>query len=148
MTINKQNWAEWSTRRPVEAGFVFLGETYLPFDVAMWHQVHCLNHIRSIILHRDDGSDHTVHCFHYLRQGILCNADSTLEPWPKESFDVDGKEIFPGNRVTHTCKDFEYIYEWTTKQHEGWSKEQNERYEMFGTMKHSHGQHGGGNDHM
>jgi hypothetical protein len=113
MGTDKQTWAEWATRRPIGAGYLFLGETYLPLAVTMWHQLHCLNHIRTLISAGDDGSDHTLHCFRYLRQGILCNADPTLEPWTRPSFDVEGREIFPGDGVTHTCKNFQHIYDWT-----------------------------------
>ncbi|KAF5364810.1 hypothetical protein D9758_009350 [Tetrapyrgos nigripes] len=137
-------WAEWSTMRPREAGYVYLGQTHLPIDVSMWHQVHCLSHIRSLISKGDDGSEHTEHCFHYLRQGILCNADPTLEPRSRQSFDLNGKEIFPGDEVTHTCKDFQYIYEWTMKHREGWSQEEVDRFLSVGQMKH----HGGGNGTM
>jgi hypothetical protein len=136
MDNDHQTWAEWDNLRPVGAGYLFLGQTYLPIDVSMWHQVHCLNHIRTLISIGDDGSDHTLHCFHYLRQGILCNADSTLEPRRRPSFEDEGNEVFPGDGITHTCKDFQYIYDWTMEQNERWSQEQADRSGMIGSQNH------------
>jgi hypothetical protein len=137
-----RTWAEWSAMRPVETGFLFLGQTYLPIGVSMWHQYHCLDHIRNIITSGDDGSDHTEHCFHYIRQSILCHADSTLEPRSRRSFDVEGNEIFPGDGIVHTCRDFQSIYEWSMEESKGWSKEQIGRLNVFRTAD---GGHEGGN---
>ncbi|KAF5352095.1 hypothetical protein D9758_009381 [Tetrapyrgos nigripes] len=142
MGKDPKTWAEWSTLRPVEAGYLFLGQTYLPIGLSMWHQYHCLDHIRALIALGDDGSDHTEHCFHYIRASILCGADSTLEPRSRRSFDVEGNEIFPGDGVTHTCRDFQQIYDWTMEQRKGWSQEQVDRFGIFGTAKH--GSHEGG----
>ncbi|THU98608.1 hypothetical protein K435DRAFT_660523, partial [Dendrothele bispora CBS 962.96] len=133
MDNSMQTWAEWSTIRPPSAGFVYLGETYLPIDVSMWHQVHCLSHLRSMIARGDDGSEHTEHCFHYLRQGILCAADPTLEERAEKSFGIDGKEIFPGDGATHTCKNFQYVYEWTVKHRESWTPEMVQRLSEVGS---------------
>jgi len=140
-------WAEWSTMRPREAGYVYLGKTHLPIDLNLWHSVHCLSHIRSLISTGDDGSNHSSHCIHYLRQGILCAADSTLEERPSKSFDADGNEIFPGDGATHTCRDFEYIYQWNMKHRESWTPEMVQRFSEVGS---GHGGHQGhqmmGND--
>ncbi|POS68589.1 hypothetical protein DHEL01_v213016 [Diaporthe helianthi] len=71
------------------------------YGVSWTHQMHCLSMIRDVfwdlmrMRHQmltpsvDDGSrseekmkllDHISHCFDYLHQGIVCGADTTLEP--------------------------------------------------------------------
>ncbi|PVH91627.1 hypothetical protein DM02DRAFT_333424 [Periconia macrospinosa] len=51
---------------PPGKGFAFSGEERLAFDVSMWHQIHCLNHIRTALVAGDDGSEdmvmHHRHC--------------------------------------------------------------------------------------
>ncbi|KAK7434197.1 hypothetical protein VKT23_020327 [Stygiomarasmius scandens] len=140
MDKSARTWGEWSTMRPREAGYVYLGKTHLPIDLNLWHSVHCLSHIRSLISSGDDASDHSLHCVHYLRQGILCAADSTLEERPSKSFDADGNEIFPGDGATHTCRDFEYIYQWNMKHRESWTPEMVQRFSEVGS---GHGGHQG-----
>ncbi|KAL0955796.1 hypothetical protein HGRIS_002006 [Hohenbuehelia grisea] len=104
-----QAWAEWNHLRPEGKGFAFLGDAYFPYDVTMWHQLHCLNHIRTVINNGDDGSDHTEHCFHYLRQGILCAADTTLEPGGTRFRTATGEIRAPMLNVTHTCRDWRQV---------------------------------------
>ncbi|KAG9258583.1 uncharacterized protein F5Z01DRAFT_203104 [Emericellopsis atlantica] len=120
-------WAEWNAIRPPGKGFTFLGEEHLAFGVSMWHQMHCLNHIRSTLLYGDDGSDHTAHCFHYLRQGILCAADTTLEPGGVIMEAKNGDKVATGVGVLHTCRDWRQVYDWMEKDHETWTPDMYER---------------------
>ena len=113
-----QAWAEWNAIRPPAGGYVYLGQVYLPLSVSMWHELHCLNHIRTIIVAGDDGSDHTEHCFHYIRQHILCAADTTLEPRTQ-----GGKGVIPGEGVAHTCRDWKQVESWTEERHSTWTPE-------------------------
>ncbi|THH18313.1 hypothetical protein EW146_g2632 [Bondarzewia mesenterica] len=117
-----QAWAEWNAIRPPDGGYVYLGEAHFPLSVTMWHQLHCLNHLRTIFVNGDDGSEHTEHCFHYLRQGILCQADTTLEP---RTSALPG--VVPGQNVTHTCKDWSQVHAWATERHKSWTQEMKER---------------------
>ena len=121
-------WAEWNAIRPPGHGFVFLGEERLPFGVAMWHQIHCLNHIRALLLNGDDGSDHTEHCFHYIRKGILCTADTTLEPGGTNRMLANGDLVAAGTETDHTCRDWRQVYNWMEKEHAKWTPEMYERY--------------------
>ncbi|XWW96449.1 hypothetical protein V2A60_004423 [Cordyceps javanica] len=114
--------AEWNALRPPGTGFVFLGEDPQAFDVSMWHQLHCLNHIRAMLVNGDDGSDHTEHCFHYLRQGILCAADTTLE-WGATTKLANGDTVASGVGTTHTCRDWHQVYDWMENNHERWTPE-------------------------
>ncbi|KAF4124344.1 protein of unknown function (DUF3328) [Geosmithia morbida] len=121
--------AEWNAIRPPGKGFVFLGEERLAFGVSMWHQMHCLNHIRAVLVKGDDGSDHTAHCFHYLRQGILCAADTTLEPGGTSTKLPNGDKVAAAAGTVHTCRDWKQVYDWMGKQHEGWTPEMYERFQ-------------------
>ncbi|KAF1731323.1 hypothetical protein CRV24_009403 [Beauveria bassiana] len=120
--------AEWNAIRPPGKGFAFLGEERLAFDVSMWHQLHCLNHIRAVLVNGDDGSDHTGHCFHYLRQGILCAADTTLESGGTSMTLANGDKVAPGVGTVHTCRDWRQVYDWMESQHKEWTPEMYERY--------------------
>ncbi|OJJ45972.1 hypothetical protein ASPZODRAFT_97397 [Penicilliopsis zonata CBS 506.65] len=119
--------AEWNAIRPPGKGFVFLGEEHFAFDVSMWHQMHCLNHIRAVLVNGDDGSDHTAHCFHYLRQGILCAADTTLEPGGTSMELANGDKVAAGGGTVHTCRDWTQVYEWLESQHKEWTPDMYER---------------------
>ncbi|KZO93318.1 hypothetical protein CALVIDRAFT_502994, partial [Calocera viscosa TUFC12733] len=120
-------WAEWNAIRPPGKGFVFLGEEHFAFGVSMWHQMHCLNHIRAALVNGDDGSDHTAHCFHYLRQGILCAADTTLEPGGTGMIVEGGDKVATGVGVVHTCRDWRGVHDWMEERHGEWTDEQRER---------------------
>lgn len=119
--------AEWNSIRPPGSGFVFLGQEHFAFGVSMWHQMHCLNHIRSTLVNGDDGSDHTEHCFHYLRQGILCAADTTLEPGGVGMLKANGDVSAPVLGTVHTCRDWRQVYDWLGREHEKWTPEMYER---------------------
>ncbi|PSN60133.1 hypothetical protein BS50DRAFT_640221 [Corynespora cassiicola Philippines] len=121
-------WAEWNAIRPPGKGFAFLGEEHFAFDVSMWHQIHCLNHIRTVLINGDDGSDHTEHCFHYLRQGILCAADTTLEPGGVGMKKENGGISHPDEGTVHTCRDWRQVHDWLESQHERWTPEMEERF--------------------
>ena len=92
------------------------GELY---DVSMFHQLHCLSHIRGhlwtlkfaaahnntewanrVLL--EPQLDHVLHCFDYIRQAIMCAGDMTLE-WPREEAD-GGRFAVDGWGVSHQCK--------------------------------------------
>ncbi|PYI02569.1 hypothetical protein BO78DRAFT_324687 [Aspergillus sclerotiicarbonarius CBS 121057] len=119
--------AEWNAIRPPGNGFVFLGEEHYAFGVSMWHQMHCLNHIRAVLVNGDDGSDHTEHCFHYLRQGILCAADTTLEAGGTSMKLPNGDQVATGVGTVHTCRDWRQVYDWMEAKHEQWTPDMYER---------------------
>ncbi|KAM3415307.1 hypothetical protein BST61_g8836 [Cercospora zeina] len=125
-----RTWSEgsndaWSELMPPGDGFVVVenprsynlppgknsryGEVY---DISMWHQLHCLLHMRTYMssmhsfLNQTENLpqfyevvlapqlDHILHCFDYLRQAVMCAGDMTLE-WPRTEpdgrrFAVDG----------------------------------------------------------
>lgn len=119
--------AEWNAIRPPGKGFVFLGQEHFAFGVSMWHQLHCLSHIRAVLVNGDDGSDHTEHCFHYLRQGILCAADTTLEHGTSMKL-ANGDKVATGYGTVHTCRDWQQVYDWMESKHSEWTPEMYARY--------------------
>lgn len=89
------------------------------YDISVFHQLHCLKHIRTHLLtlqalmSRDNqqdiydlllrpSEDHVFHFFDYLRQALMCAGDMTLE-WPRT--EEDGSRFaVDGWGVTHECK--------------------------------------------
>ena len=51
---------------------------------------------------------HLAHCFDYLRQGIMCSADSSIEPLET----ADGS---PGSGVPRQCGDYDELKRWAEK---------------------------------
>lgn len=120
--------AEWNAIRPDGMGFAFLGEENFPFDISMWHQIRCLNHIRAALVNGDDGSDYTEHCFHYIRQAILCAADTTLELGSNTRL-PKGDRIAIGSGTVHTCRDWKQVYDWMQNKNKQWTPDMYERLE-------------------
>ncbi|KAF1953772.1 hypothetical protein CC80DRAFT_527155, partial [Byssothecium circinans] len=107
-------WAEWNAISPPGKGFVFLGKDNFAFGVSMWHQMHCLDHIRLSLVNGDDGSGYTARCFHYLRAGMdLANGDAGVA----------------GGGTVHTCRDWRQVHDWMESRHEEWTSEMSERIE-------------------
>ncbi|EIM87001.1 uncharacterized protein STEHIDRAFT_56128, partial [Stereum hirsutum FP-91666 SS1] len=106
---NLNAWNEWrSTDAFSNAnGFVRLGPKGRLFSVSMLHQMHCLQIVRGAII-RCDADVHVHHWLNMLRQGILCSADSTLDPL---YYAVDGTPVgAAGIGIKHVCRDWEAIY--------------------------------------
>ncbi|KAH9877311.1 hypothetical protein IAQ61_002675 [Plenodomus lingam] len=121
-------WAEWNAMRPLGKGYVFLGEEHFALGVSMWHQMHCLNHVRTVLINGDDGSDHTEHCFHYLRQGILCAADTTLEAGGTHMKLANGDHVATGVGTVHTCRNWNQVHDYLESQHEKWTPDMYQRF--------------------
>ncbi|KAH6861791.1 hypothetical protein B0T12DRAFT_433030 [Alternaria alternata] len=118
--------AEWDAILPPGKGFVVLGEEHLAFGVSMWHQMHCLNHIRGSLVKGNDGAEYTAHCFHYLRQSILCAADTTLEPGNMSMKLASGDTVASGVGTLHTCRDWRQVHDWMERRHGEWNLGMNE----------------------
>ncbi|KAK2049011.1 hypothetical protein LZ31DRAFT_591063 [Colletotrichum somersetense] len=95
--------------------------------ISMFHHLRCLRDIRNqmVRLARDDpttaakfvsvgerpGSSYEAlgYCFDYILQGILCHADTTLNPVASMS---DGDKIVDGNALWHQCRDDSILRDW------------------------------------
>jgi hypothetical protein len=75
----------------------------------MFHQMHCLQRIRNVIVHRDPGY-HTRHCLNLLRQAIICASDIT--PLDPINIGTDGTD---GVGVVHVCRYWEKVYDFVEK---------------------------------
>ncbi|TFK69892.1 hypothetical protein BDN72DRAFT_839799 [Pluteus cervinus] len=125
-----EDTAEWNAIRPKQGGYLFLGDAYYAYGVSMWHQMHCLNHIRHVLVSGDDGSDHIAHCFQYLRQGILCAADTTLE-WGGPGRELSSGEIVAtGDNIVHKCRDWKQVYDYMENNVDHWTKDNFDREEQ------------------
>lgn len=90
--------------------------------LSAFHQLHCLYTVRRAFYSNSKTGDelepfdlgkerkpHVAHCFDYLRQGILCSADSSIEPA------VDTVNGFLGAGFPRQCRDFEELKSWAEK---------------------------------
>ncbi|KAI1214209.1 uncharacterized protein F4807DRAFT_407083 [Annulohypoxylon truncatum] len=123
----------WEDLLTPNGGFLMVkeqdGETN-QIGVSMFHQLHCLSMIRTMILMGDIHMDHVhvesrdmnqsakdrghfLHCFDYIVQAILCTADDTLER--------SGKVLVPGGEEVdgingvgqmHQCRNATLLYDY------------------------------------
>ncbi|KAJ7605957.1 hypothetical protein DFH06DRAFT_1252137 [Mycena polygramma] len=106
---------DWSSLMPTGHGFGFvrLGSGAVPFELSVYHQLHCLSGLRRQFTYgsgkwsQERVEWHTHHCLNYLRQAVLCNADTTVEP--AYTFHLTENVTTPaasGMGVVHTCVDW------------------------------------------
>lgn len=88
----------------------------------------CLNHTRAALVEGENSLNRTAHCFHYLSQGILCAADTTLQPSGPSMNTADGDEVATGVGAVHACRDRRQVHEWMESEYD---KLQPEMYESF-----------------
>ena len=113
---------EWLWTAPlVGDNHVRLGPEKRMFAVPMFHELHCIRSMASVMVNGLDslgpaGQGHIHHCFNYLRQWTLCDADVTLEPGDFEERDFE-RERESGTR---TCLDWEKVYDAVEKNWDEW----------------------------
>ena len=61
-------------------------------------------------VHVDIRPSHVRHCIDLLRQSLMCQADTTVEVVDEA---INGVHGF---RVMHTCRDWDQLVEWTSRQ--------------------------------
>ena len=99
---------EWRALVPAN-GTIHLGPEQDPFTISMFHQLRCLDVIRTELLSTRGlnsplpPSELSHHCFNYLRQTVLCRADTTLV----QVLNPDNPHPFPDVAV---CNDWEHVY--------------------------------------
>ena len=99
---------EWRALVPAN-GTIYLGHERRPFTISMFHQLRCLDVIRTELLSTRGlstplpPSELSRHCFNYLRQTALCHADTTLV----QVLNPDNPHPFPDVTV---CNDWEQVY--------------------------------------
>ncbi|PCH37446.1 hypothetical protein WOLCODRAFT_84396, partial [Wolfiporia cocos MD-104 SS10] len=124
--------AEWHSLVVVgDFGFVRLGPQKRFFGLSMFHQLHCLDVLRTGLAGkghvasgatRSDDKNHQQHCLNYLRQAILCSADATLEPEVGEG----SRNVGKGLGVTHVCRDWRKLYDYAAENSVEWHQWQNQ----------------------
>ncbi|KAM7205152.1 protein of unknown function (DUF3328) domain containing protein [Naviculisporaceae sp. PSN 640] len=113
----------WAALNPLGKGFVSLDEhgdvilyngthntapTASTKVVSVFHQLHCLNHLRKSLAASAASpieysylipqlSRHWDHCFDYLRQSLMCSADITLESLQESSPMANGAKNKDGS---------------------------------------------------
>ncbi|KAI1416920.1 hypothetical protein F5Y13DRAFT_185758 [Hypoxylon sp. FL1857] len=129
-TSGKVDW--WDSLLTPNGGFLMVEEQdheINKYGVSMFHQLHCLSMIRTVLLSSEMHMDHVrvesrdmesamdrghfLHCFDYIVQAILCSADDTLER--------SGKVLVPGGEAvdgingmgqTHQCRNATLLYDY------------------------------------
>jgi hypothetical protein len=91
--------------------------------------MHCLNHIRGVLVNGGDGSDHTEHYFHYLRQAILYAADITLEAGGTSMERANSDRGAAAEGTIHTCRDWRQVYDWMESRHKEWTPDMYTRFQ-------------------
>lgn len=106
---------EWNATLPTGGAVIHLGPQRRPYTVSLFHQLRCLNIIRTSILgihgnsspqNARPGRDLVGHCMNYLRQMVLCRMDTRLESLRT----MFGRGITVWD-ITHTCRDWTMVYE-------------------------------------
>lgn len=102
------------------------------YQLAVFHQMHCLSKIRDALVprkeHENDITNHTLHCVEYLRQTLLCNADTTLDPT------IDYLRYGVGTKKT--CRDWRAVWAWWRNNE---FKELDQLWELKGYKVHVEG---------
>ncbi|KAI1121061.1 hypothetical protein F5Y10DRAFT_257089 [Nemania abortiva] len=86
-------------------------------QLAVFHQLHCLNMIRRALYggadmsNTDDsmGIEHLDHCVDMLRQSIMCTSDVTPTTFARTS---PGRSMKVVAEVVHTCRRFSKVQQW------------------------------------
>ncbi|KAJ8129036.1 hypothetical protein O1611_g4595 [Lasiodiplodia mahajangana] len=86
-------------------------------QLAVFHQLHCLNMIRKALYdgadmsNTDDsmGIEHLDHCVDMLRQSIMCTSDVTPTTFARTSLESSMKVVA---EVVHTCRSFSKVQQW------------------------------------
>ncbi|KAF5352096.1 hypothetical protein D9758_009383 [Tetrapyrgos nigripes] len=127
----RQAAAEWNALHPEGQGSIYLGESAhineevnAPYQISMFHQLQCLNHLRAVFIYGNDQPARTEHCSQYLVQSIVCLSDTTLEEGGVGTRLMDGSVVAPANNNTHTCKDWTQLYDFAAENRAGWNDEQ------------------------
>ncbi|KAF3922149.1 hypothetical protein ABW21_db0201345 [Orbilia brochopaga] len=99
-----------AANHPLPPSTISLDTTHAgQFAISAFHQLHCLHMLvksyDAALDHHDHDVVHARHCFEYLRSGIVCAADSALEPWKPELNGVDGFGS------VHMCRDFQGLFQ-------------------------------------
>ncbi|KAJ4473265.1 hypothetical protein C8J55DRAFT_519024 [Lentinula edodes] len=125
------NVSEWATLVPHKGSRVrFPSKSSFEddFEVALFHDLHCLDVIRDVFVSMRDGSSahspEAEECLGTIRQAILCAADITLEPTEIVCYDGESCNNFgpeaSGDNVEHSCRDWVQVREFVESNQEGW----------------------------
>ncbi|KAK7050727.1 hypothetical protein R3P38DRAFT_2605582 [Favolaschia claudopus] len=115
---------EWASNSPVGYGYLRLGPEYRAFDMAMFHETHCLHALRIFIERADRLEPHVGHCLNYLRMFILCNPNLTLEPADVLTRDFETDRV----GATHVCPNWEVLYREMEENWDEWKAVRDQRF--------------------
>ncbi|KAJ6561242.1 hypothetical protein DFH09DRAFT_1160866 [Mycena vulgaris] len=108
-SLSPDSKAVWYAAFPDGDGSVALGPHHRTFFVSMYHEIHCLQQFRDVLVEPTPKVPwaHLHHCLNYLRERALCQGDLTLEPGDFAARD------FAQDRVgaTHVCRDWSAVIE-------------------------------------
>ncbi|KAJ7284608.1 hypothetical protein C8J57DRAFT_697333 [Mycena rebaudengoi] len=109
--------AEWAASTPGD-GIIYLGEQCRPFSISMFHQIRCLDTLRTAFVNANttrletpEETGLTRHCLNYLRQMVFCRSHPYLDdvrgfPKPNAYPDLD------------RCRDWDTVYTEVRRNHQ------------------------------
>ncbi|KAK0209097.1 hypothetical protein DFS33DRAFT_1380579 [Desarmillaria ectypa] len=106
--------AQWSALAP-GGGIIYLGPDRTPYLPSFFHQLRCLDILRSVYIAQEADMDKqdvreaavARHCLNYLRQMLFCRSDLNLE----SVVSIEHGHHAVGRRRTQTCQDWRVVYE-------------------------------------
>jgi len=100
---------EWALQVPPNGGIVHVnadGEGSEPYMVSFFHQLRCLDILRTTYAAHEHADPLTIHWLNYIRQTVLCRADTKLE----KVISFEGlHRVEPWG--TMACKDWRRVYQ-------------------------------------
>ncbi|KAJ7263748.1 hypothetical protein C8J57DRAFT_418839 [Mycena rebaudengoi] len=107
--------AEWAALTPGD-GIIYLGEQCRPFSISMFHEIRCLDILRTAFVNANTTRRGTPeeaglarHCLNYLRQMVFCRSHPYLEDvgdFPNANPDLD------------RCRDWDAVYTEVRRNHQ------------------------------
>jgi len=104
----EQGAREWAELVPGGDGMVYLGEHKRPFGISVFHQLRCLDILRSetVTPRENPPSELARHCLNYIKQMMLCRGDVHLESFNYAS------NIDPIDQTGDwECRDWDVVYQ-------------------------------------
>lgn len=99
--------------------FLHFGPYRFRFNVAVQHQLHCLQTIHTGLsgtFHTVGQDEHMEHCFHYLRQTYLCYADPYLEAGDFMARNYTVERV----QDTRICRDWQLYSDFRDRNFQDW----------------------------
>ncbi|KAF4635476.1 hypothetical protein G7Y89_g2625 [Cudoniella acicularis] len=123
---------ESARQLPNQTAPLLAGSSQYIVGLDVFHQLHCLNMIRKSLYPEYYGGHplgvkangsyqaeikwqndwHIAHCIDSIRQSLMCSIDVSTISW---TWIPESNLSAPDARTTHTCRDWDRVYEWAVE---------------------------------